>query len=368
MAKRVKAEMAVIQQYLSELVQPALRIRSWDVNEITCLFEAPSKPSVEIVISVPDEYPSGRPFCFSDSGDVEEIVTTANDFASQESRTLGDIIHKIFSLCCKSSGLDAPPPFADGTATTGTTHQVAQSASADDEDGQEVYDDDEDDYNDEDDDFFTEECFVPPPVSSETPAAEQEVEGVRRLMEKMRQTKDFLAQGGSVQATDRLMKEFRSLMKKDTAKDGYVASLVEDNLYEWEVRVFGFDPKEPIARDLEEYKRRFGLDYLQLHFKFSEEYPHKPPFVRVVRPGVQGGYVLDGGALCMELLTPMGWSSAYSIDAVIPQLMATLVEGKARIIMQPHVNYDERAARATFDYIVETHKRDGWYTPPKTKG
>jgi hypothetical protein len=56
------------------------------------------------------------------------------------------------------------------------------------------------------------------------------------------------------------------------------------------------------------------------------------------------------------------------MDALIPQLMATLMEGKARIVMQPQTNYDERVARSTFDYIVETHKRDGWFTPPKGKG
>ena len=33
----------------------------------------------------------------------------------------------------------------------------------------------------------------------------------------------------------------------------------------------------------------------------------------------------------MELLTPQGWSSAYTIEAVIMQLSATLVKGKARI-------------------------------------
>lgn len=33
----------------------------------------------------------------------------------------------------------------------------------------------------------------------------------------------------------------------------------------------------------------------------------------------------------MELLTPQGWSSAYSIEAVIMQISATLVKGKARV-------------------------------------
>ena len=42
-------------------------------------------------------------------------------------------------------------------------------------------------------------------------------------------------------------------------------------------------------------------------------------------------YVLTGGAICMELLTPQGWSSAYSIEALIMQIFATIVKGKGRI-------------------------------------
>ena len=63
----------------------------------------------------------------------------------------------------------------------------------------------------------------------------------------------------------------------------------------------------------------------------QDTFPFDPPFVRMVHPVLHGGYVLDGGALCMELMTPQGWSSAYTIEAVIMQLSATLVKGKARI-------------------------------------
>lgn len=41
--------------------------------------------------------------------------------------------------------------------------------------------------------------------------------------------------------------------------------------------------------------------------------------------------VLVGGAICMELLTKQGWSSAYTVEAVIMQIAATFVKGKARI-------------------------------------
>jgi len=63
----------------------------------------------------------------------------------------------------------------------------------------------------------------------------------------------------------------------------------------------------------------------------QDSFPFEPPFVRVVRPIINGGYVLGGGAICMELLTKQGWSSAYSLESVIMQLSATLVKGKARI-------------------------------------
>ena len=83
-------------------------------------------------------------------------------------------------------------------------------------------------------------------------------------------------------------------------------------------------------------QKRFNNLKLETSFNkilllFQDTFPFDPPFVRMVHPVLHGGYVLDGGALCMELMTPQGWSSAYTIEAVIMQLSATLVKGKARI-------------------------------------
>merc|ERR1711878_268539 len=83
--------------------------------------------------------------------------------------------------------------------------------------------------------------------------------------------------------------------------------------------------------DLATLKEREGKDHILMSFTFKDTFPFDPPFVRMVHPVLHGGYVLDGGALCMELMTPQGWSSAYTIEAVIMQLSATLVKGKARI-------------------------------------
>jgi len=77
--------------------------------------------------------------------------------------------------------------------------------------------------------------------------------------------------------------------------------------------------------------RKFCTHFLTV-VKFEQDvFPFEPPFVRVVRPIINGGYVLSGGAICMELLTKQGWSSAYSMESVIMQIAATLVKGKARV-------------------------------------
>ena len=87
---------------------------------------------------------------------------------------------------------------------------------------------------------------------------------------------------------------------------------------------------------------------------FQDSFPFDPPFVRMVHPVLHGGYVLDGGALCMELMTPQGWSSAYTIEAVIMQLSATLVKGKARI------KFDAPRVRHTCYFLHRVRK---WCRP-----
>jgi hypothetical protein len=43
---------------------------------------------------------------------------------------------------------------------------------------------------------------------------------------------------------------------------------------------------------------------MAVYVSFQQDtFPFDPPFVRVISPVVSGGYVLGGGAICMELLT-----------------------------------------------------------------
>ena len=79
---------------------------------------------------------------------------------------------------------------------------------------------------------------------------------------------------------------------------------MNDSLYEWNVKICRVDSDSPLSADLVQLKEREGKDHILLSFMFKDTFPFDPPFVRMVHPVLSGGYVLDGGALCMELMTP----------------------------------------------------------------
>lgn len=102
---------------------------------------------------------------------------------------------------------------------------------------------------------------------------------------------------------------------------------MNDNLFEWYVKVFAIDPDSELATDMRELK----IPYILLHLIFPDNFPFHPPFMRVVEPKIEKGFVMNGGAICMELLTPRGWASAYTVEAVIMQFTASLSKGRGRI-------------------------------------
>lgn len=103
--------------------------------------------------------------------------------------------------------------------------------------------------------------------------------------------------------------------------------LLDDNLFEWYVRVYSIDPESELAYDMHEQK----ISCILLHLIFPDNFPFAPPFMRVVEPKIEKGFVMNGGAICMELLTPRGWASAYTVEAIIMQFIASLSKGRGRI-------------------------------------
>ncbi|XP_077883605.1 ubiquitin-conjugating enzyme E2 Q1 isoform X4 [Ictidomys tridecemlineatus] len=162
------------------------------------------------------------------------------------------------------------------------------------------------------------------------------------ILEKIKknQRQDYLngAVSGSVQATDRLMKELRDIYRSQSFKGGnYAVELVNDSLYDWNVKLLKVDQDSALHNDLQILKEKEGADFILLNFSFKDNFPFDPPFVRVVSPVLSGGYVLGGGAICMELLTKQ---SQYSLTR----------------------------AQQSYKSLVQIHEKNGWYTPPKEDG
>ncbi|KAK1138119.1 hypothetical protein K0M31_002603 [Melipona bicolor] len=165
----------------------------------------------------------------------------------------------------------------------------------------------------------------------------------------------------------RLMKELSEIQRtQHRLESTFTAELVNDNLFEWHVRLHKIDPESELAADM----RELNIPYILLHVVFPENFPFAPPFMRVISPRIEKGFVMEGGAICMELLTPRGWASAYTIEAVITQFAASIVKGQGRVARKPKTNkeFNRRSAEESFRSLVKTHEKYGWVTPPLAEG
>ncbi|XP_024781494.1 ubiquitin-conjugating enzyme E2 Q2 isoform X4 [Pan paniscus] len=314
------------------------RIVSWKLDELHCQFLVPQQgsphsppPPLTLHCNITESYPSSSPIWFVDSEDPN----------------LTSVLERLEDT--KNNNLN------------GTTEEVT---SEEEEEEEEMAEDIED--------LDHYEMKEEEPISEK----KSEDEGIEKenlaILEKIRKTQrqDHLngAVSGSVQASDRLMKELRDIYRSQSYKTGiYSVELINDSLYDWHVKLQKVDPDSPLHSDLQILKEKEGIEYILLNFSFKDNFPFDPPFVRVVLPVLSGGYVLGGGALCMELLTKQGWSSAYSIESVIMQINATLVKGKARVQFGANKNqYNLARAQQSYNSIVQIHEKNGMFNSAGT--
>ncbi|ODM97979.1 Ubiquitin-conjugating enzyme E2 Q2 [Orchesella cincta] len=385
------------------------QVVSASVDELSCRFICKGGKKHDITANITETYPHMPPVWFADSEDCS--ITGAVERLSSTTGLDNHVINQVGILVrslCKVQGLPEPTPEleklslaldmgsgdaklgspsnstsnASGSASASTNGNGSSDAEMDiDYDFDEDCDDDDDDEDNNEEEDEEEDLHLE--LEDETANKNKEKEGLdsehlatlERL--KANQRQDYL-QGtvtGSVQASDRLMKELRDIYRSDTFKKGiYSIDLINDSLYEWKIKLKGVDKDSPLYADLMTLKEREGKDFIELNMLFKENYPFEPPFVRVVHPLMSGGYVLLGGAICMELLTKQGWSSAYTIEAVIMQIAATFVKGKARIqfggnkVSASSGQYSLARAQQSYKSLVQIHEKNGWYTPPKADG
>lgn len=149
----------------------------------------------------------------------------------------------------------------------------------------------------------------------------------------------------------------------------YIDPELVSNMYQWIVELHSFDPFTLLAKDM----KLAGITSVVLEIRFGKDYPHSPPFVRVIRPRFLpfmaggGGHVTAGGAMCMELLTNSGWSAVSSIESVLLQVRMAMMNPEPK----PARLEDKSGSRIRQDYgvseAIEAYKRacaqHGWQVP-----
>jgi ubiquitin-protein ligase len=208
---------------------------------------------------------------------------------------------------------------------------------------------------------------------ADKPLEKIEIEGISqedwKLLERVssKNSQTGLNIGPST-SSNRLMKELKEMYRSQKYKENaYQIELVNDSLYEFNIKLNKIDTDSGLWKDLESLEYNGGKNHVLLNFHFSEQFPFEPPFVRIVYPIIHGGNVTMGGAICMELLTKQGWSCLYNIESVILQVAATISKGRAPLNVNLDTNievYTLSRAQRSFKLVSDQHEILGWSKTP----
>ncbi len=137
---------------------------------------------------------------------------------------------------------------------------------------------------------------------------------------KSRQPKQVFTDAG---ASGILTNDLISIMES-TSLTGIDADTIDDNIFQWNVKLQHFTSSSSLLeRDLQELKKRFGYDYIELQLEFSmDRYPFYPPLVKVIRPRLQGSMMLR--VTDMEILKLSYWNPAKDMKTILADIKAFL--------------------------------------------
>jgi ubiquitin-conjugating enzyme E2 Q len=171
----------------------------------------------------------------------------------------------------------------------------------------------------------------------------------------------------------RLNRELQTILKVQKASPlhelgWYIDAELVSNVYQWIVELHSFEPTLPLAKDM----KVAGVTSIVLEIRFGKDYPHSPPFVRVIRPRFLpfmsggGGHVTGGGAMCMELLTNTGWSAVSSIEGVLLQVRMAIMNMEPKPARLESTSKDRQRDYGTSEAMqayIRACQTHGWEIP-----
>ena len=149
----------------------------------------------------------------------------------------------------------------------------------------------------------------------------------------------------SAAASGILTNDLVSIMSS-THVTGIDADTIEDNIFQWNVKLKDFTEGSNLDADFKELQSRFGYDYIELQLDFSMDlYPFFPPLVKVIRPRLQGSMMLR--VTTMEILKLSYWNPAKSMKAVLDDIK-TFLQTFARLDLASERNDRTRYAEGAY--------------------
>lgn len=79
-------------------------------------------------------------------------------------------------------------------------------------------------------------------------------------------------------------------LKNSQQEPIFSVELVDDNLFEWYVKVYKVDDDSDLMQDMVE----LGIRYILLHLIFPDNFPFAPPFMRLISPRIEKGFIMEG--------------------------------------------------------------------------
>jgi ubiquitin-protein ligase len=158
----------------------------------------------------------------------------------------------------------------------------------------------------------------------------------KKYDEKIEKLENKFSGKGSATATKRILKEYKHFQTNSDLENFEIKFKNGDNFYQWNLilDILKFELSAELKEDFEYVKSKTGSDpTLEFEIIFPQTFPFAPPFIRVVKPIFQfhTGHVTIGGSMCMESLTPSGWSSVRSIEGLFIEILSIILQGGGRL-------------------------------------
>jgi baculoviral IAP repeat-containing protein 6 len=136
-------------------------------------------------------------------------------------------------------------------------------------------------------------------------------------------------------ATTMLVKDCMAFMAAGDAS--LKVAPVKENVFQWQVKMSGFEEDSKIHQGLQKLKQQFGYDSVSLEVKFMPDlYPFFPPSIRLVRPRMRSFMI--GRLVCLPEVQLSTWNPTRTLAEIFDAIRRVITSFGEVDDSEPAVN------------------------------